>query len=185
MQEPPKLPDSDKPKHMQNVLRRLASTQGLIARRVLLGLFVLTLGASGCCKNKEVKAPPPPEAPDERFIFFGPGRADVKQDAYYEIGYVAAQLEDEPRFHLLIVGHADQHGKSEFNKQISFRRALAVRKVLVDKGVDENRILVAAPREGDEGTMTQLSRRVDLFVYDPLQEEVATRLGYPLEVRQK
>jgi len=86
---------------------------------------------------------------------------------------------------VLIVGHADQVGPSELNKQISFRRALSVRKILVDKGIAEERILVAAPSEGDQGTMAQMGRRADLFVYDPIREEVSKRLGYPVEVRQK
>jgi hypothetical protein len=137
-------------------------------------------------------APPPPacpakkyEAPDERFVFFALAKTDVPADGFFTIGFVASQLEADPAMHVLIVGHADSQGKSEAHRELSLKRARAVRKVLVDHGVKEKRILIAAPREGGESSLAQLHRRVDLFVYDPVQDEATKRLGYTVDVKSE
>jgi hypothetical protein len=153
---------------------------------VLLGLAL----AQGC-------APPPPappqvaavpqkkyEAPDERFAFFNSAKTDVLPDGLFAVGYVCALLDSEAAYHVLIVGHADPHGKPETNRELSLKRARAVRKVLMDHGIKGDRILIAAPKEADS-TSEQLSRRADLYVYDPVKDEASTRLGYKVEVKSE
>jgi hypothetical protein len=125
------------------------------------------------------------EAPDERFVFFAANRTDLQSDAYFSIGYVTALLDQNPGFHVLIVGHADQHVKSDANRETSFKRARAVRKALMDQGIAAARILIACPREPSESTMSSLSRRADMFVHDPLQDEASNRVGYPVEIKNE
>lgn len=148
------------------------------------GLWLLVLGLGlGCAALR-----PPPrkyEAPDERFVLFATSRVDVTPESLFTLGYVAGLLDANPGFHVLAVGHADQTGPSEFNRDLSFRRTRAVRKALVDNGVKEARIETAIPREAQEATMRTLSRRVDLLVYDPSQEDATRRLGYPVEIRKE
>src|SRR4051794_7615696 len=128
------------------------------------GVSALLLGlAQGC-------APPPPppkaaaapqkkyEAPDERFVFFNSAKTDVLPDGLFSIGYVCAQLDSEASYHVLVVGHADPHGKTETNRELSLKRARAVRKVLMDHGIKGDRIMIAAPKESDP-TSEPLSRR--------------------------
>lgn len=125
------------------------------------------------------------EAPDERFVFFAPNRTDLQGDAYFSIGYVTALLDQNPGYHVLIVGHADQHVKSDANREMGFKRARSVRKVLLDQGITAARILIACPREPSESTMSSLSRRADMFIHDPLQDEASNRVGYPLEIKDE
>ncbi len=138
--------------------------------------------------------PPPPaktaapkkyEAPDERFVLFAPTKIDLSTDAFFSLGYVAAQLDAEPALHVLVVGHADPHGQTDAIREMSWRRARAVRKVLLDHGIKEARVHVAAPRELSGASADMLSRRVDLFVYDPAQENVEKRVGYPIEIKSE
>ena len=123
------------------------------------------------------------EPQDERFVFFAVGKTDVLPDGLYTIGYVVAQLDADPSLHVLIIGHADQKGKGDANRELSLKRARIVRKALVDKGVKERRILMAAPREQSESTLEQLNRRADLFVFDPMQDEATKRVGYPIDIK--
>jgi len=148
-----------------------------------LGLLLLAGFALGC-PRQTAPAGKKYEPPDERFILFAPSRVDFASDGYFTAGYVAALLDAEPSYHVLIVGHADQTGKTEAAREIGFKRARAVRKALIDHGIKESRILIAAPRE-EEGTMSSLGRRADIFVYDPVQDEASRRIGYPVEIRSE
>jgi len=152
-----------------------------------LGAAVLALGAG--CTLPSPKAPAAAarkyEAPDERFVFFTAAKTDVLPDGYFNIGYVAAQLEADPALRVLVVGHADPHGKPDANRELSFKRARAVRKVLADHGVKEARVTVAAPREQSDSSQAELSRRADLLVYDPAQDDAVKRVGYPVDVKSE
>lgn len=152
-----------------------------------LAALALALGGLGCtlASGPSAGSPKKYEAPDERFAFFTVARTEVLPDGFFSIGYVAALLDADPALHVLVVGHADPHGKPEANRELSLKRARAVRKVLVEHGVKEARILVAAPREESESALTQLSRRADLFVYDPLQDDAAKRIGYPVDTKSE
>jgi len=156
--------------------------------RFVRGLSLgLALTSAPACLVKNNNKPECPkkkyEAPDERYVFFASGKTDVQADGYYTIGYVTAQLDANPALHVLVVGHADQRGKGEVNREASFKRARAVRKVLMEHGIKPARILIAASREQTETTLAQLGRRVDLFVYDPVLDEASKRLGFPVEIK--
>ncbi len=165
---------------MAHTTRPLRPSAGAI-----LAAGVLALALAGCT------LPPPSssaagkkyEAPDERFVFFTVGRTEVLPDGFFSVGYVTALLDADPSMHVLVVGHADPHGKAEVNRELSLKRARAVRKLLLEHGIKENRILVAAPKEESESALTQLARRADLFVYDPTQDEASKHLGYPVEIK--
>jgi OmpA family len=148
----------------------------------LFGLLLIAGVALGC--PRQTSSGKKYEAPDERFILFAPARVDFASDGYFTVGYVAALLDAEPSYHVLIVGHADQAGKSEATRDLGFKRARAVRKALIDHGIKEGRILIAAPHE-EGGTISSLGRRADIFVYDPVQDEASRRLGYPVEIRSE
>jgi len=170
----------------RGVVDRWAARRAARWRRLALAAAVALAGPAAACAPPRVECPKKKyEAPDERFVFFTLGKSELNADGYYTLGYVAAQLDADPTLHVLVVGHADAHGKSEANREISFRRARVVRKMLMEHGVKEARILIAAPREMSEATSAQLSRRADLFVYDPVQDEASKRLGYAVEVRQE
>jgi OmpA family len=151
--------------------------------------IAMTSLAAGCA------APPPPrpaaaptrkyEAPDERFVFFIQAKADVLPDGYFSIGYVAAQLDADPHLRVLVVGHADARGKAEQNRELSLKRARAVRKVLAEHGIKEARIQIAAPRDPGDASQSELGRRADLFVYDPAQDDAVKRVGYAVDLKDE
>lgn len=157
--------------------------------RPWITLAAITLLAS-CTLNASPRAPAGSsakkyEAPDERFVFFATAKTDVLPDGYFSIGYVAAQLDADPSLRVLVVGHANPHGKPDANRELSFKRARAVRKVLAEHGVKEARVVVAAPREQSDSAVAELGRRADLFVYDPAQDDAVKRMGYPVDVKNE
>lgn len=71
-------------------------------------------------------------------------------------------------YNLLLVGHADPRGSSEYNMALGGYRAGSVRQFLIDHGVDERRILTSSRGELDadgHSPATYLEdRRVDLML---------------------
>jgi len=73
--------------------------------------------------------------------------------------------------HLLIEGHTDASGNSEFNVQLSIKRVERIRQLMLDMGVSDNNISVVG--YGEEHSETndalasdkQLDRRVDFTVF--------------------
>jgi outer membrane protein OmpA-like peptidoglycan-associated protein len=75
------------------------------------------------------------------------------------------------RYTLKVSGYADSTGTEEHNKDLSARRAIAVKKYLVDNGVDANRVVLGvygekmpkAPNSTKRGRA--INRRVEFDLY--------------------
>ena len=65
---------------------------------------------------------------------------------------------------VLIVGYSDKFGKFDSNLNLSWKRALEVKRFLVKLGVDGSKIQLSAGGEIGDAKLAQQSRRVDLFV---------------------
>ena len=53
---------------------------------------------------------------------------------------VVPELKADPRLRVIIEGHTDSVGSDEYNMELSGRRAGAVSKYLVSKGIDSTRL---------------------------------------------
>lgn len=90
---------------------------------------------------------------DESISFYGPGvdrsmfapvyfdfdSFDIRSDQYGVISQVAEYLR-RSRGRLLIAGHTDSSGTSEYNRALGERRAQAVRNALASQGADPSAI---------------------------------------------
>ncbi len=91
-----------------------------------------------------------------------PGQREILQDA-------AAHLLENPNDKLLIEGHCDWRGTTEYNLALGDRRANSVKQYLAALGVDEDRMETNskgdfdAVEEGSSGQMAN-DRRCDLIV---------------------
>lgn len=74
------------------------------------------------------------------YINFESGRSDLKPEMQETIDQIAALLTDNEDLRVSIEGHTDNVGQPESNKALSERRAEAVRKAVIDAGVDPSRI---------------------------------------------
>jgi OmpA-OmpF porin, OOP family len=66
--------------------------------------------------------------------------ADLTDEAKATLDNVAKALESQKNISVEIGGYADSLGSAEYNKQLSQKRAEAVRSYLVDKGIDGTRL---------------------------------------------
>ncbi len=67
-------------------------------------------------------------------IFFDTNKAKLKKESYSELNRVFALIKTN-NFKIELFGHTDNVGKNDYNLQLSQRRADAVRRYLIEKGI--------------------------------------------------
>jgi outer membrane protein OmpA-like peptidoglycan-associated protein len=78
--------------------------------------------------------------------------------------------------HLVIEGHADRHGPDPFNDWLSHERAERARKVLIEMGFPQDKLILAAfgrkqPRvQGTDDEADRQNRRVEFAIIKKVQE---------------
>ncbi|MBI4508606.1 MAG: OmpA family protein [Deltaproteobacteria bacterium] len=74
-------------------------------------------------------------------IYFETNKAVIKPESYPILDAIAATLQGNPDILLIeIGGHADERAKDEYNLRLTQDRSEAVKKYLVDNGVEETRL---------------------------------------------
>ena len=121
--------------------------------------------------------PPPVEAPTIeggrlllRTVAFGPGSAEIDAEAGLVLDVAAGEILARTGVRIRIEGHTDAVGSAASNALLSLRRAEAVRRYLVRKGVAPQRLETlargaaspVASNETEEGRAR--NRRVELVV---------------------
>ncbi len=74
-------------------------------------------------------------------VYYDSGKAAVKPESIVVLDEVKEILGQFPEYYLIIDAHTDSVGSNDNNLQLSKNRATEVKKYLVQKGVDENRII--------------------------------------------
>jgi OOP family OmpA-OmpF porin len=73
-------------------------------------------------------------------ITFAPGKARILRRSFPTLNKAAQVLKEFPEIRLEVAGHTDNKGKASYNQTLSQRRADAVKKYLVGKGIDAARL---------------------------------------------
>lgn len=88
-----------------------------------------------------------PSTQTEYLVFFDWNRSDITPASDKIISDAAAAAGRTRAVGIHVVGHTDSSGSPEYNQRLSMRRAEAVRRTLVGKGVAQNQITVEAKGE--------------------------------------
>jgi outer membrane protein OmpA-like peptidoglycan-associated protein len=94
----------------------------------------------------------------------------IRSDAAQNLRSLAASLEKYPNTDLLIVGHTDAVGTSEYNQALSLRRAAAAAGYLASQGVNSSRLQAVGRGEtepiasNDTEAGRQANRRVEIAI---------------------
>jgi outer membrane protein OmpA-like peptidoglycan-associated protein len=106
-----------------------------------------------------------------RNIYFEYDKARFKTESYAELNKLEAMLRQNTNMQVEIGGHTDAYGKWDYNKQLSQKRAEAVKDYLTKKGIDSRRIKAMGYGEtkplasnDDEDDGRELNRRVEFKV---------------------
>ncbi len=103
-------------------------------------------------------------------IYFEHDRTDFMPRALIQLKQLLAFMDQHPMIKIEIIGHTDIVGTTEYNQNLSERRADAVVKWLISKGINRNRLLSSgkgskepiSPNETSIGRSQ--NRRVDIKV---------------------
>jgi OOP family OmpA-OmpF porin len=113
------------------------------------------LGHLICDPPKEVPppppaaaAPPPPPPPPPKGTkiatvgeaHFDFDKAELKPSARDVLDEAVKTMQDNPTLRVVVEGHADSIGSEAYNQRLSERRAEAVKRFLVQRGVESSRI---------------------------------------------
>jgi len=106
---------------------------------------------AGPASNNGCPLPPPPvvEIPLSTPILFETNKTIVSDVSRPVLETAIKTLKGDDKAIIIIHGHADARGTNSYNMKLSLKRALAVKKHLVDMGGDPKRIKVMAHGEKD------------------------------------
>ena len=103
---------------------------------------------------------------------FDPGSAKLKPDVLKYLGRLIEFVNQDPSKAIRIEGHTDNRGGIKLNRELSEKRADAVRDALVGKGVSAERVTVAGMADenpiasNDTANGRARNRRVEIIVSD-------------------
>jgi outer membrane protein OmpA-like peptidoglycan-associated protein len=119
-----------------------------------------------------VVAPPPPPPAKIKLdrVFFETAKWDLLPASTPQLEELLAWMNQYDQMEIEIQGHTDDRGPDDYNKDLSKKRAKAVYKWLLDKGIDKNRVKYigygeerpVADNKTEEGR--QLNRRIEVIV---------------------
>lgn len=157
-------------------------------------------GLNGPRNFREPPPPPPAPAPAPRapafvpsddairngavtpdfIIYFAFDSASIDQQGLNQLDEVVKTVQDAEQINIRLIGHTDTAGPGSYNDSLSMRRAQAVKSVMVNSGVEANRINILAKGENElakqtpDETPERLNRRAEIFIANP---ESLTRTG--------
>ena len=105
-------------------------------------------------------------------VFFKTEKWSITTESFHELDKLVALLEDVPNLEIEISGHTDNTGSKVFNELLSQRRADAVVKYLVDKGIERNRLKAKGygsskpVQSNDSSSGRALNRRTEFEILD-------------------
>ncbi|MFZ2633974.1 MAG: OmpA family protein [Desulfosalsimonadaceae bacterium] len=105
-------------------------------------------------------------------LMFDLNSATLKPGAHSEIDNVANILMDYPETRLRVGGHTDQSGTEAYNQQLSERRAMTVKNVLIQRGVADYRIdAIGFGESMPISSNAAMNRRVEIRIIPVEQQQ--------------
>ena len=103
-------------------------------------------------------------------IFFDTDKYELKRKSAAELNKVVKFLAENPRVRIQISGHTDNVGTTDYNQQLSLKRAISVYQYLTEHGVDSDRLIYkgfgatrpVADNNSEEGRT--MNRRIELTI---------------------
>lgn len=105
-------------------------------------------------------------------VYFDYDSSQINASERAKIEQVADALRRSPGKGLIVEGHCDERGSSEYNLSLGERRALAARAYLIGLGLDGSRIQTKSYGEekpaalGHDESAYRLNRRAEFILYD-------------------
>jgi len=118
-------------------------------------------------------------------VLFDTGRAELKPSAGRSIDQIASFLNENPERRVQVEGFTDSQGGNDYNLELSQRRADAVARAIVQRGIDAQRVRALGYGEefpvasNDNAGSRQMNRRVEIIVSNDEQAIPGRVTGNP------
>ncbi|WP_158229031.1 OmpA family protein [Chitinimonas sp. BJB300] len=105
-------------------------------------------------------------------VLFDFGRANLRPSGLTAVRKLAMVMRDYPERRVLVEGHADSTGPTEYNQTLSERRAEEIKKALIAQNIESTRIEVRGygasypVADNNDASGRQQNRRVEIVVSD-------------------
>jgi outer membrane protein OmpA-like peptidoglycan-associated protein len=107
-----------------------------------------------------------------RNVLFQQGTPKLLDESFKELNWMADLMRSNPTMRIELAGHTDNVGTASLNLKLSNDRIAAVKKYLVDKGIDASRIKgkgyggTKPISPGNSEEARRLNRRVEFIITD-------------------
>ena len=105
-------------------------------------------------------------------VLFDTGQAELRPAAAARISQLAQVMKEYPERNALIEGFTDSTGSLETNQELSERRAMSVRREMIDQGIAPNRLVTQGHAnrfpvaDNTSASGRQQNRRVEVVLSD-------------------
>ena len=103
-------------------------------------------------------------------VFFDFNSSILKPGAYSEINRISRVLNNYPQTTIMVEGHTDSAGSEDYNQLLSEKRAMSVKNILVQRGVDPRRISTIGYGESQPISSNNATNRRVNVVITPIQQ---------------
>lgn len=116
-------------------------------------------------------------------VYFDTGEWTLKEDSKRVLDKIVSYIEQVPELKFKIEGHTDNRSRKQFNLLLSQKRADAVRKYLLKRGIESERLTFKGygeirPKYSNETAEgRELNRRVEINALNPIEEELELEKG--------
>lgn len=135
-----------------------------IAMATFVGGRPAAASAAAGVRPANAPASIPPAAGTAVALYFAVDEASLSDEAVAALAPVIAALRADPAQRLAISGYHDKTGDPGHNIELAKQRAFAVRDLLLDAGIAEERLILDKPRETLGGPDDREARRVDVSI---------------------
>ena len=74
-------------------------------------------------------------------IYYDLDKSDIRPDAAVELNKLVVIMRDNPSISIELSSHTDDRASVDYNQDLSQRRAESAVSYIIDKGINENRII--------------------------------------------
>lgn len=99
-----------------------------------------------------------PEQPNHFILYFNKGSTALSSDSYQVVDSIIANLRPRQSYDISVIAHSDTAGNRDYNLRLSQKRAEAVSKLLVEKGVQVKQIKTTS--HGEENPLIKTGDNV-------------------------
>lgn len=92
-------------------------------------------------------------------VYFAYDRSSIGTSERAKLEHLADYLKAYPEYYVVVEGHCDERGSSEYNRNLGERRALAIKEYMVALGINENRIQTTSYGEEKPAVMDATTER--------------------------